>query len=131
MRVLAWGPSGKVLAGGGTNSRMVLWSVGSGASDPAELLSVTKLRGDINSLAFSSDGGLLASATDALEVQLWDATTTDPDARSSSTGPEPLLLLQTLPPNGASVIALAWSPSGELASASEAGVGEMSCCCCC
>ena len=129
VRTLAWGPSGKVLAAGGTDSTMVLWGVGSGASDPAELLSVSKLRGDINSLAFS-DEGLLASATDALQVQLWDATTFVPDldARNSSSGTRPLPLVQTLPPNGASVIALAWSPSGELATASESGVGEMSCC---
>lgn len=80
---VAFSPADKILASGSDDNSIMLWDV----STPTNPVILTKYSieeslaghlGPVNSLVFSSDGKLLASASDDNSIILWDITTSKP-----------------------------------------------------
>jgi WD40 repeat protein len=93
---VALAPSGTVVAAGGTDDRVRIWTLGS----PRRPITVTMTRpeGNPDSLAFSPDGKLLAVGLESGNVLLLDAS--NGAQRGQLTGPE------------GSVLSLAFAPDG-------------------
>lgn len=94
VRTVAWSPDGKLLASGGVDKMVKLWSL------PAGTLKTTLPLhgGTVRSVAWSPDGSTLASGGADKMVRLWN--------------PETGTLKKLLAPHGGEVRAVAWSPDG-------------------
>jgi WD40 repeat protein len=67
MNVITFSPDGQILAGGGSDGHIRLWSM----DDGHLMIDIPAHASKINDLAFSHDGILLASASDEYDVALW------------------------------------------------------------
>jgi WD40 repeat protein len=95
VRALAFAPDEPLLATGGNDWTVRLWST----VDGKEVGPPIKLRSPVSALAYSRHAGLRASGSDGGSVELWPA---DPQARA------PLAICHHLPTH-----ALAFSPDGK------------------
>jgi hypothetical protein len=109
VEALAWSPAGDRLAAGDDAGVIHLWTVGrQGAAPAGAAAAVAGHRGAVRSLAFSPDGGRLASASADHQAAIWEGRDLHPVDR---------LLGHT-----ATVWGVAWSPDGSrLATASADG----------
>ena len=69
VRTLAVSPDSKMLASGGDDNNLILWSLKTGG----RVLTIPAHRAGVNAIAFSSDGKMIASGSDDKTVRLWDA----------------------------------------------------------
>ncbi len=97
-----------MLAGGGRNGEVGLWDVAAGRHQVLPHLH----KGMVYFLAFSPDGGTLASGDDDTEVRLWDVASAQPGAvlndgnwrRLPGLRDPGFILFMTFPPEGGAVV---------------------------
>jgi len=79
---VAFHPAKPVLLSGGKDGHLRLWHAG---EDHRALLALPAHKGGIYRIAFTADGGRIATASRDKMAKLWDATTLDPLARLDRT----------------------------------------------
>jgi WD40 repeat protein len=102
---VAFSPDAKVLAAGGFNHEVWLWSLAQ--ANPSVIARLTGPTNDVNSVAFSPDGKTLAAGSTDSTVWLWNVT--DPDHPSPLgqplTGPTGSVNSVTFTPHGTTIVA--------------------------
>jgi len=96
---VACSPDGKTIAAGRLNGEIELWDVET-SQVRLTLNNYSESRCDVNGLAWSPDGGLLASAHQDKTVRIWDGVNPNP--------------IQSLEAHAGWARGLAWSPDGSL-----------------
>jgi WD40 repeat protein len=102
VNALAFSPDGRLLASGGEDRRLLVWSVDSGEilySSDAPILGV-------KDVAFSHDGTLLATASGETRVRVWD--TESWELLLTLLGPTPQYRL-AFSPDGSTIATAPWS----------------------